>query len=240
MVVLEAAAIDANSRNHPGQPVLFNRKHVAGWAHLTERLHRYDVRVSVELVHYGSEASIPPRGSPSAASKYTDDPGEVLSIDRIHEIQRQFAYSAKLAKQCGMDAITLHGCHGYLIAEFLSPAFNKRTDEYGGCLENRCRFLTETIALCRAEVGPFFPILVRFSADEFLKDGLDMEQAVEIAKLLEANGVDAIDISAGGLRSNAEDAFQDTAYPVIRVGDAIRAGKIHAAIYTACCAARSL
>lgn len=121
-----------------------------------------------------------------------------------------------------------------------SPAFNKRTDEYGGCLENRCRFLTETIALCCAEVGPFFPILVRFSADEFLKDGLDMEQAVEIAKLLDANGVDAIDISAGGLRSNAEDAFQDTAYPVIRVGDAIRADKIHAAIYTAYCAARSL
>ena len=101
-----------------------------------------DVRVSVELVHYGSEASIPPRESTSAASKYTDDPGEVLSINRIHEIQRQFAYSAKLAKQCGMDAITLHGCHGYLIAEFLSPAFNKRTDEYGGCLENRCRFLS--------------------------------------------------------------------------------------------------
>ena len=100
------------------------------------------MRVSVELVHYGSEASIPLRGSPSAASKYTDDPGEVLSINRIHEIQRQFAYSAKLAKQCGMDAITLHGCHGYLIAEFLSPAFNKRTDGYGGCLENRCRFLS--------------------------------------------------------------------------------------------------
>ena len=92
----------------------------------------------------------------------------------------------------------------------------------------------------RAEGGPFFPILVRFSADEFLKDGLDMEQAVEIAKLLEANGVDAIDISAGGLRWNAEDAFQDAAYPVIRVGDAIRAGKIHAAIYTAYCAAREL
>ncbi len=67
-----------------------------------------------------------------------------------------------------------------------------------------------------------------------------MEQAVEIAKFLEANGVDAIDISAGGLRSNSEDAFQDTAYPVIRVGDTIRAGKIHAAIYTAYCAARSL
>ena len=67
-----------------------------------------------------------------------------------------------------------------------------------------------------------------------------MEQAVEIAKLLDANGVDAIDISAGGLRSNAEDSFQDAAYPVIRVGDAIRADKIHAAIYTAYCAEREL
>ena len=65
MVVLEASTIDANSRNHPRQPVLYDRKHVAGWAKLVERLHRYDVRVSVELVHYGSEASIPPRESPS-------------------------------------------------------------------------------------------------------------------------------------------------------------------------------
>lgn len=197
MIVLEASTIDASSRNHPRQPLLYDRRHVAGWARLVERLHRYDVRVSVELVHYGSEASIPPRESPSGISKYKDDPGSILTKERIRQIQRQFAYSARLAKQAGMDCITLHACHGYLLAEFLSPVFNQRTDEYGGSFENRCRFLMETIDLCRKEVGPVFPIIVRFSADEFIEGGRGMEESVELAKALETRGVDAIDISAG-------------------------------------------
>lgn len=197
MIVLEASTIDAASRNHPRQPVLYDQRHVAGWARLAERLHRYEVKVSVELVHYGSEASIPPRESPSGISKYKDEPGSILTKERIHKIQKQFAYSAKLAKQAGLDCITLHACHGYLLAEFLSPVFNHRTDEYGGSFENRCRFLLETLALCREEVGPAFPIIVRFSANEFIEGGRDMEESVELAKILEAHGVDAIDISAG-------------------------------------------
>ena len=197
MIILEAASIDPNSRNHPGQPMLCDRRSISGWAYLTERLHRYDVFVSVELVHYGSEASIPPRVSPSGITKNTDDPGEVLTIEKMKEIRHWFAMSAKYAKQAGMDAVTLHACHGYLLAEFLSPAFNHRTDEYGGSLENRCRFLVETIQECREAVGPHFPIMVRFSANEFLQDGNSMEDSVKIARILEENGVAAIDISAG-------------------------------------------
>lgn len=196
MIVLEAATIDADSRNHPGQPVFYDRKHVASWARLVERLHRYDVKVSIELVHYGSEAALPPRESPSAITKFKDNPGSILTVGRMKEIQEQFANSAMLAKRAGMDAITLHACHGYLIAEFLSPAFNKRTDQYGGSFENRCRFLLETIQCCRREVGQMFPIIVRYSADEFLRGGRGMEETVELARVLEKNGVDAIDISA--------------------------------------------
>lgn len=196
-IVLEAATIEKNSRNHPVQAVLYDRKHVASWAALVEKLHRYGAKVSVELVHYGSEASMPPRESPSAISKYTEEPGEVLTKTRMKEIQKQFAYSAKLAKQAGMDCVTLHACHGYLLAEFLSPVFNHRTDEYGGSFENRCRFLMETIEAVRAEVGPIFPIIVRYSANEFISGGRDMEETVELAKALEAKGVNAIDISAG-------------------------------------------
>lgn len=196
MIVLEAAAINEETKNHPRQPVLCNRKHVASWARLVEKLHRYGAKVSVELVHYGSEASLLPRESPSAVCKYKDEPGTVLTVERIKEIQKEFANSAKIAKQTGMDAITLHATHGYLLAEFLSPAFNKRTDEYGGSFENRCRFLLETIDLCREAVGPIFPIMVRYSADEFLTGGREMEETVELAKVLEAHGVAAIDISA--------------------------------------------
>ncbi len=196
LIILEAASVSPESRNHPRQPMICDRRYTASWARLVEKLHRYQVKVSIELVHYGSEASIPPRVSPSGISKYKEEPGKILTIEEIHDVQRQFVNAAVLARQAGMDAITLHACHGYLIAEFLSPAFNKRTDDYGGSLENRCRFLLEIIEQCRDKLGPKFPIMVRYSADEFVEGGRGMEESVELAKVLEKHGVAAIDISA--------------------------------------------
>lgn len=196
LIVLEASSISRESRNHPKQAMLCDRRYIASWARLVEKIHRYDVMTSIELVHYGSEASIPPRVSPSGISKYGGEAGTILTREAIHKIQEQFIQAAVYAKQAGIDAITLHGCHGYLIAEFLSEAFNKRTDEYGGSFENRCRFLLEIIQGCRERLGPVFPIMVRFSADEFIKGGRGLDESVELAKVLEAHGVDAIDISA--------------------------------------------
>lgn len=196
LIILEAAGVAADTRNHPRQPMICDRKYTASWARLVEKLHRYHAKVSVELVHYGSEASIPPRVSPSGLSKYKDNPGRILSVEEIHHIQEQFVAAAMYAKQAGMDAITLHGCHGYLIAEFLSPVFNKRTDEYGGSFENRNRFLLEIIEKCRKALGPRFPVMVRFSANEFIEGGRELEEAVALAKVLADSGVAAIDISA--------------------------------------------
>lgn len=196
LIILEAAGIAPDTRNHPRQPMICDRKYTASWARLVERLHRYGAKVSVELVHYGSEASIPPRVSPSGISKYKDAPGRILSVEEIRRIQEQFAAAALYAKQAGMDAITLHGCHGYLIAEFLSPVFNQRKDKYGGDFTNRCRFLLEIIDKCRKALGPKFPIMVRYSADEFVEGGRGLEESVTLAKVLEKNGVDAIDLSA--------------------------------------------
>ncbi len=194
-IVLEAASISKESRNHPRQPMICDRRYTASWARLIEKIHRYGTKVSVELVHYGSEASMLPRVSPSACSKY-EEPGEVLTVEQIHAIQQQFVEAAKLAKQSNIDAITLHACHGYLIAEFLSPIFNKRTDMYGGSFENRCRFLLEIIEKCKIELGANFPIMARFSVDEFIEGGNRLEDSIALAKVLEKAGVCAIDISA--------------------------------------------
>lgn len=196
LIILEAASVSPDSRNHPRQPMICDRRYVASWARLTEKLHRYGARVSVELVHYGSEASMPPRVSPSGLSKYKEDPGRILNVGEIRQVQQQFVDAAVYAKQSGIDAVTLHACHGYLIAEFLSPVFNQREDAYGGSFENRCRFLLEIIEKCRSALGSRYPIMVRYSADEFIKGGRTIEEAVELAKVLEAHGVDAIDISA--------------------------------------------
>lgn len=196
LIILEASSVAGDTRNHPRQPMICDRKYTASWARLAEKLHRYQAKVSIELVHYGSEASILPRVSPSGLSKYKDEPGRVLAIDEIHRIQEQFAEAALYAKQAGIDAVTLHACHGYLIAEFLSPVFNKRTDEYGGSFENRCRFLLEIVEKCRKALGPKYPIMVRYSADEFIKGGRELCETVKLAEVLAAAGVDAIDISA--------------------------------------------
>ena len=97
----------------------------------------------------------------------------------------------------GLDAVTLHGTHGYMIAEFLSPLYNQRSDEYGGSFENRMRFLRETLEKCRARVGPNFPLMVRISGLEYIRGGrCDIEETVKIAVALEEMGADAIDISA--------------------------------------------
>lgn len=196
LIILEAASVSKDSRNHPRQPMICDRKYTASWARLAEKLHRYQTRLSIELVHYGSEASIPPRVSPSGISKYKENPGKILTVEEIHRIQEQFVDAAVFAKQAGIDAITLHACHGYLIAEFLSPVFNQRTDQYGGSFENRCRFLLEIIEKCKAALGPKYPVMVRYSANEYVEGGRGMEESVELAKVLEAAGVAAIDISA--------------------------------------------
>ena len=114
-----------------------------------------------------------------------------------------FISGAKRLKEAGVDAVELHGAHGYLIGQFLSPYTNLRTDEYGGNFENRMRFLDEIIDGIRKECGEDYPIIVRYSVDEHMdyaghpECGLHLQDGVEIAKHLEAKGVDALDVSAG-------------------------------------------
>lgn len=121
-----------------------------------------------------------------------------LTVEEIHKTVEVFGLAAGRAKTAGFDAIYLHAHCGYLIAEFLSPYFNDREDEYGGSLENRARFLLELIASCRRNVGEDFPLVVRLAADEFIGSaGRELPETVELAKMLEKAGVDAIDCGAG-------------------------------------------
>lgn len=197
MMVLEAVAVAPDTRNHGVQPMLYDEKYVPAWSCLIEQLQSYGVKVSIEIAHFGSEATLAPRVSSSDVTRHPGAEVRALDLDGIRAVQRQFVETVKHAKMAGADAVTLHGAHGYLIAEFLSLIYNHRTDAYGGSLENRARFLTELIADIRAEVGPGFPIIVRYSVDEFAEGGRSLEESVELAGILERAGVDAIDLSAG-------------------------------------------
>ena len=120
-----------------------------------------------------------------------------LSVEEIQAIVDAFGQGARRAKEAGFDFIELHGAHGYLLMQFLSPLTNTRDDAYGGSREKRMRFVEEVVQATRNAVGADFPILMRLSADELLPNGLKMEDTIAIARRLEELGVDALHISAG-------------------------------------------
>lgn len=115
-----------------------------------------------------------------------------ITRDEIKMIVKQFGECAERAKKAGFDAVEIHGAHGYLIHEFLTPLVNKRTDEYGGPINNRTRFAVEIIKEVRSKVGKDFPILFRISTTELIDGGITIGDSKATAKIIEAAGVDKI------------------------------------------------
>ena len=127
-----------------------------------------------------------------------------LMAEEIETLEDAFAEAALRAKKAGAQMLEFHGAHGYLINQFFSPSSNQRKDHYGGALENRTRFAVNILKKTKEKVGKDFPILVRISADEFLEGGLHLEDTKEIAKVLEENGADGIDVSGSVASTMAE------------------------------------
>src|ERR1700761_948366 len=122
-----------------------------------------------------------------------------LDAAGMKRILDAFVAAAKRADRLGIDALELHGAHGYLMHEFLSPLSNKRTDQYGGSFENRIRLLLEVVDAVRRTLSPELPLLVRISATDWAEGGWDIDQSVALAKILKAHHVDLVDVSSGGL-----------------------------------------
>jgi 2,4-dienoyl-CoA reductase-like NADH-dependent reductase (Old Yellow Enzyme family) len=129
---------------------------------------------------------------------------EELSIDEIEDIVRSFGEAARRAKEWGFDAVQLHGAHGYLLNQFLSPLTNRRSDGYGGSIENRSRFVVEVYSTVREIVGADYPVLIKLNASDNLEGGLSVEDAMFVAQQLSERGIDAIEVSAGTPSSGDE------------------------------------
>lgn len=136
-------------------------------------------------------------------SKFAESSNKALTVKQIKKIISQFGDAALRVKKAGCDGVELHASHGYLIQQFLSPATNHRTDEYGGSLQNRMRFLNEIIDNVRAKCGSDFPLIVRLTVDEMYERigqkgrGYTLDEGVKMAQVLEKKGIDAIDVSSG-------------------------------------------
>jgi len=169
---------------------------------LTEGVHREGGKICLQMVHAGGQGSSAAAGkapvAPSAVKvpQYAELPEE-LTEKEIAAIVRSFGEGASRAKEGGFDAVQLHAAHGYLINQFLSPLTNRRCDAYGGSTENRRRFLMDVYRSVREGVGPRFPVMVKLNGSDNVDGGLEIDEAVEAAKALDEEGVDAIEVSGG-------------------------------------------
>ena len=169
---------------------------------LTRTVHDAGGKICVQLVHAGGQTSAEVAGrhpfAPSAVQvdQFPEIPSE-LSKDDIFDIVTAFGEGARRAKKWGFDAVQLHGAHGYLINQFLSPLTNQRRDEYGGSIKNRCRFLLEAYRKVRETVGANYPVLIKLNAADNLDGGLDVGDAVYAAEKLSKEGIDTIEVSSG-------------------------------------------
>lgn len=167
---------------------------------LTETLHNHGAKVAVQINHSGASA-VPERigCQPVSASNIPSKTGGAvprpLEKEEILNIVEEYGKAAKRVVTAGFDAIEIHAGHSYLLCQFLSPVYNKRTDEFGGSYENRARLTRMVIDRIRAEVGPFFPISLRFSAEEFVKGGNTLEDTLSILEYLN-DEVDIFNVSA--------------------------------------------
>ena len=171
----------------------------------TRMIHNAGAYANIQLSHGGKYGGLASVGGDQAVCEKAYGPshemtpmGEVFEMPKelIYEIVESYGKAAKLCKDCGFDMVMVHAAHGWLFSQFLSPVYNQRTDEFGGSLENRARFLMLALDAVRKAVGPRFPIECRLSGDDLTEQGLNEEQCIEVAKMIE-DKVDLFNISCG-------------------------------------------
>jgi len=215
LVIVEATAVSPEGRISPWDTGIWNDEQTDGWAYILDFMHGHGAAVGIQLAHAGRKASIYREWSGHGTVPISDggwqtisstdeaftgyDAPRKLETAEVSDVVKDFVTAARRAQDAGFDVIEIHAAHGYLIHQFLSPLTNQRTDIYGGELENRARLLLEIVEGIRREVGEGMPILVRFSATDYVDGGWDETQTATVAKWCADAGADLFDISTGGL-----------------------------------------
>ena len=217
LLIIEASAVEAIGRITPADVGLYSDDNQAAMARVLKAVRTHSrMPIAIQLGHAGRKASshVPWAGGqalkeaegawetvgPSALPQAPGDPVP-LSLDAagLARVKDAFVASAQRAQALGFDAIELHGAHGYLLHEFMSPISNQRTDDYGGSVENRIRFPLEVYDAVRAAVPESIPVGMRISATDWVDGGWDVEQSCVLAKALSARGCAFIHVSSGGV-----------------------------------------
>lgn len=213
LLITEDYAVCPEGKGYERIPGLYTDEQIEKNLLLTDSVHKYGSRIFCQLYHPGRQTGPWANGGADVvAPSAIKDPAEqvlprAITTDEIKRLITQFGEAASRAKAAGFDGIEIHAGHGYLIAEFLSPYYNKRTDEYGGCFQNRVRLLDEIYQAVRKETGSEFPITIRYSGIEYLPGGRTKADSLQLAVHAEKLGFDAQHISNGSYSSDPRHAI---------------------------------
>jgi len=221
LVMVEASAVVPEGRISSGDLGIWKDEHIAMLARIASFVHSQGARAGIQLAHAGRKGSMTPpfhgeRLLAPAEGGWTPDAPSPVPFSPRYAVPREldpagidrlvaaFAQAAGRALTAGFDFVEIHAAHGYLLHEFLSPLANQRTDEYGGSFENRSRLLLRVVDAVRRVWPVQLPLFVRVSASDWTEEGWNIDDTVQVAKLLRAHGVDLIDVSSGGMAPHAQ------------------------------------
>lgn len=199
-IVMGYAHVTVNEQPNPRMLGICDDSFVAEYHDLTERVHAYDAKIVSQIVYGGSASRLEPPSprilGPSAVPHLKTGIVPIeATISDIEELIDAFAAAAVRVRAAGFDGVELHAAHGYLLSQFLNPLLNRRTDGYGGSIENRSRIIVQTVDEIRRRVGSDFPLLVKLNSSDGVRGGLSENDSLVAAKCLAQHGVDAIEAS---------------------------------------------
>jgi len=212
LIITGNALTHVSGRSVPQMICIHNDHYIDKLKRLADAIHKLDGKIIIQLVHGGRQCFLVLLGGqqPISPSEVYDPSTKItpreMTNEEIWEIIEAFGDAARRAMYAGFDGIQIHGAHGYLISEFLSPHTNKRDDYWGGDEGRRFHFLEEVYKAMRKEVGDNYPILIKMNADDFIEGGLKPKESLGIAKRLEELGIAAIEVSGGMYESGIKTA----------------------------------
>ncbi|HMA66538.1 MAG TPA: NADH:flavin oxidoreductase [Desulfosalsimonadaceae bacterium] len=225
LIISSHAYVSRNGQAGPWQLGAYKDELVPGLSDMAGAVHEAGGKILLQLAHAGYHGFTQATGEPAPAPS---DPGiakrprHVLTAEEISGIANDFALAAQRARAAGFDGVQIHAAHGYLLSQFLSPHYNRRTDAYGGPVENRARAAVEVLQAVRHAVGASYPVLVKLNCRDFHENGLELEDSIKTGQMLIENGLDAIELSGGllinekctpsrkGISSEQQEAYHET------------------------------
>jgi 2,4-dienoyl-CoA reductase-like NADH-dependent reductase (Old Yellow Enzyme family)/thioredoxin reductase len=199
MMLVGGGSVHPGGQELPDLPQMYEDGCIPALRRMVDQVRPYGARFGVQLMHGGRQSYLPEKVAPSAIPAPAVVKGEVraLTVAEIGHLVSCFGDAARRCKEAGFDFVEIHGAHGYLINQFMSPNANVRTDEYGGSFENRTRFLFDILADIRAKAGENFPVGIRINGNDYMENGWELTDAMTLAPLLEAAGAAYLHVSAG-------------------------------------------